>query len=1073
MDGGLNVFMSNTHDITGFQFDINGMIINSASGGSAEASSFDVATGPNGVLGVSFIGAVIPAGNGLLTSLSGTFTDLEVELTGLIITVDSEGFLHLTGDGFIASTDAISGCTDSAASNYNSSATVADGSCEFDPVVIEDVEELDSYDSSVDIDVPEIEFEEIEVDIDIPAGGLDIPEGTEVTLEVSEASEQELQDIIDNSTSADAGVEVYQGITFEALDENGDPIELVDGATLDVELTFDPERNEYDLGYITEDGEVVALGADCNNNGDGSWTCEGDGPGFGAYIVYSFDPAENISGCTDSDACNYNSDATLNDGSCLYNDCNGECGGLAAIDECGICDGSGIAEGECDCEGNILDCNNVCGGESALDECGICDGSGIAEGECDCEGNILDCNNVCGGNLINDYCNVCGGNNLSGDCSSDSFIQSVYVQSSDDSCGGQCSIGYASYHFVNENNVYINWSDFREQGETFDNGELVPDMKLFTETSFDYELREFHGLIDFSSPEGTTWNGDAIWEYNIVFSEDFSSIIGGIGYAYDSNGNINYSMDMSSDISYSRYCDNNYTEGSDVGCDGVCFSEIVLDECGECNGPGIPGGECDCDGNTLDCLGVCGGGSTVDECGECGGSGISDDECDCNGNTLDCLGVCGGSADLDNCGECNGSNNSQDCNGVCFGLAYLDECDICVGGDTNLEECSSNVDISLDLHSGANLISLYALPEDNSLSTVLSSLDDVMIGVIGEGQAASLLPNGSWVGSLSSISPTSGYWIKISDSATLLVEDAIPLDAEQEYSLHAGANLVSYPSGISQSVSSAISNDDVDYFNGIIGEGQAANILPNGSWVGSLTQFQGGKGYWFKVSEDFEFTFNAPGNLTRAINNNIKRHPDGMSYSQSIYQAFYFIEDILIDNAPIQAGSWIVAYNDNVVVGAREWNGQYTDVPAMGYDNQFITTTGYLEDGDRVRFEVIDLEGDVHVLNQDIPSWKNNEIFNVGVLTNIDIPDNISIVSAYPNPFNPLTSIDFSVDRDMSVDVSIYDINGRLMERLVKDDFSRGIYTVSWDASTYPSGLYFANIRSKHSSISKKLVLMK
>ena len=130
----------------------------------------------------------------------------------------------------------------------------------------------------------------MQVDVTIPAGGLDVPDGTEVTLEFSEASEEELQDIIDSSSSADAGVEVYQGISFEATDQDGNPIELTEGQTLDVELTFNPDRNDYDLGYITEFGELVALGADCVDNGDGSWTCGGDGPGFGSYIVYSFDP---------------------------------------------------------------------------------------------------------------------------------------------------------------------------------------------------------------------------------------------------------------------------------------------------------------------------------------------------------------------------------------------------------------------------------------------------------------------------------------------------------------------------------------------------------------------------------------------------------------------------------------------------------------------------------------------------------------------------------------------------------------------------------------------------------------
>ena len=46
-----------------------------------------------------------------------------------------------------------------------------------------------------------------------------------------------------------------------------------------------------------------------------------------------------ILGCTDIEACNYYPDAEVDDGTCLYNDCLGECGGEAFIDECGECDG--------------------------------------------------------------------------------------------------------------------------------------------------------------------------------------------------------------------------------------------------------------------------------------------------------------------------------------------------------------------------------------------------------------------------------------------------------------------------------------------------------------------------------------------------------------------------------------------------------------------------------------------------------------------------------------------------------------------------------------------------------------
>ena len=124
-----------------------------------------------------------------------------------------------------------------------------DGTCEFEPVVVED-EDLESYNPDVEIDLPEVTLEDVDVDVDIPAGGLDVPEGTEVTVEVSEASEEELQNIIDDSSSSDAEVEVYAGISFDAFDDDGNEIELVEGATLDVELTFDSARTEFDLSLI-------------------------------------------------------------------------------------------------------------------------------------------------------------------------------------------------------------------------------------------------------------------------------------------------------------------------------------------------------------------------------------------------------------------------------------------------------------------------------------------------------------------------------------------------------------------------------------------------------------------------------------------------------------------------------------------------------------------------------------------------------------------------------------------------------------------------------------------------------
>ncbi len=90
----------------------------------------------------------------------------------------------------------------------------------------------------------------------------------------------------------------------------------------------------------------------------------------------------DVAGCTDSNACNYNPNATEDDGSCAQLDACGVCGGPGAIFECGCAD---IPDGDCDCNGN------------QLDECGACGGPGIPAGDCDCNGNQLDAIGVCGG----------------------------------------------------------------------------------------------------------------------------------------------------------------------------------------------------------------------------------------------------------------------------------------------------------------------------------------------------------------------------------------------------------------------------------------------------------------------------------------------------------------------------------------------------------------------------------------------------------------------------------------------------------------------------------------------------
>ncbi|MBE2218651.1 MAG: exo-alpha-sialidase [Ignavibacteria bacterium] len=109
----------------------------------------------------------------------------------------------------------------------------------------------------------------------------------------------------------------------------------------------------------------------------------------------------------------------------------------------------------------------------------------------------------------------------------------------------------------------------------------------------------------------------------------------------------------------------------------------------------------------------------------------------------------------------------------------------------------------------------------------------------------------------------------------------------------------------------------------------------------------------------------------------------------------------------------------------------------------------------------------------------NNINFDLGnPLIGIDpivgtIAEEYSLSQNYPNPFNPTTTMKFALPLSEIVRLSIYDILGREIETLVNEKLAAGSYSVNWDASGYPSGLYFYRLESDNFTETRKMVLIK
>ena len=92
------------------------------------------------------------------------------------------------------------------------------------------------------------------------------------------------------------------------------------------------------------------------------------------------------------------------------------------------------------------------------------------------------------------------------------------------------------------------------------------------------------------------------------------------------------------------------------------------------------------------------------------------------------------------------------------------------------------------------------------------------------------------------------------------------------------------------------------------------------------------------------------------------------------------------------------------------------------------------------------------------------------------LPSTFSMNPVYPNPFNPVTTISFSipvVETRLIASLHVYDITGRLVETLVNGITEPGNHTVKWDASDFSSGVYFARLKAKDFVKTQKLILLK
>ncbi|MCG6912888.1 T9SS type A sorting domain-containing protein [bacterium BMS3Abin03] len=95
------------------------------------------------------------------------------------------------------------------------------------------------------------------------------------------------------------------------------------------------------------------------------------------------------------------------------------------------------------------------------------------------------------------------------------------------------------------------------------------------------------------------------------------------------------------------------------------------------------------------------------------------------------------------------------------------------------------------------------------------------------------------------------------------------------------------------------------------------------------------------------------------------------------------------------------------------------------------------------------------------------------VSVNVSLPENYYLSQNYPNPFNPETRIDFSIPQKQMVALRIYNTIGEQVAELLNEEKDAGSYSVKFNGSNLPSGIYIYRLTTQHFVMNKKMTLLK
>jgi hypothetical protein len=412
---------------------------------------------------------------------------------------------------------------------------------------------------------------------------------------------------------------------------------------------------------------------------------------------------------------------------------------------------------------------------------------------------------------------------------------------------------------------------------------------------------------------------------------------------------------------------------------------------------------------------------------------------------------------------------------------------------------------------GWNWVS-FNLGVSHQPSVTLKGVKDNIVQVKDHTRFLTYDANYGFVGSLDSILSSTAYLVKLKSTDTLKIIGK-PIDLNNTVlNLKKGWNAISYLPQKSLDVDKALENIIKRDGDLIKSQNQFAMYLNGTGWVGSLTYMHPGLGYYLKSDYGVQsFTYPTPVEQSKAkaaapsqseavvktdgsktkINFNAyldQKLPHWKNNAHDYPNTMSLILDIDVNELDVKN-------KENIIVGVfKDDNplgvGVLESIGNTKTFSSFVSISGDEDLKDELEVRVMNMENNKGFILEDKLSFRVDDVLGTvnqplvfskvsGTLDNNGrVPREFSLAQNFPNPFNPVTTIKYSLKENSKVSLRIYNALGQLVRTLVNENQELGVKEVQWNGLNdygrqVSSGVYFYKLISGSDVRTKKMVFLK